>query len=134
MRSRLESCSSLMACISCGVITSAWLWRNSSRCESAMLRCNIGPVLAYPFLRVLYTCSFYVVCDDVNSGGNFVNRLHPELFAEVKTPHFRVVDDVLGIALAQHLTRIDDVGAVGKTEGLAHVLVGDENADAALFQ
>ena len=24
-RSRLESCSSLMACISCGVITSAWL-------------------------------------------------------------------------------------------------------------
>src|SRR5436190_20505566 len=57
-----------MACISCGVITSAWLWRNSSRCESAMLRCNIGPVLAYPFLRVLYTCSFYVVCDDVDSG------------------------------------------------------------------
>src|SRR5258708_2469555 len=105
MRSRLESCSSLMACISCGVITSAWLWRNSSRCESAMLRCNIGPVLAYPFLRVLYTCSFYVVSDDV-----------------------------LGIALAQHLTRIDDVGAVGKTKGLAHVVVGDENADAALFQ
>ena len=35
-----------MACISCGVITRAWLCRNSSLCVSAMLRCNIGPVLA----------------------------------------------------------------------------------------
>src|SRR6266567_1660223 len=134
MRSRLESCSSLMACISCGVITSAWLWRKSSRCESAMLRCNIGPVLAYPFLGPLYTRSFYVVSDDVNSGSNLVSRLHPELFAEIQPPHFRVVDDVLSIALAQHFTRIDDVGAVRETKGLAHVVVGDENADAALFQ
>ncbi len=35
-RSRFESCSSLMACISCGVITSAWLWRICRRCDSAM--------------------------------------------------------------------------------------------------
>src|SRR6266700_5041958 len=104
-----------MACISCGVITSAWLWRNSSRCESAMLRSIIRLVLAYPFLGQLYTHSFYVVSDDVNSGSNLVSRLHPELFTEIQPPHFRVVDDVLGIALAQHFTRIDDVGAVGKT-------------------
>src|SRR6266496_1434672 len=134
MRSRFESCSSLMACISCGVITSAWLWRNSSRCESAMLRCNIGPVLAYPFLGPVYTCSFYVASGDVNSGGNSASRLHSELFAEIQPADFRVVDDVLGIALAQHLTRIDDVGAVGQAERLANIVVGDEDADAAFFQ
>jgi hypothetical protein len=31
-RSRFDNCSSLIACISCGVITSDWLWRNSSLC------------------------------------------------------------------------------------------------------
>src|ERR1700675_4380257 len=32
----LESSSSLMACISCGVMTSAWLWRISSRWDNAI--------------------------------------------------------------------------------------------------
>ena len=31
LNSRLESCSILIACCSCGVITRAWLWRSSSR-------------------------------------------------------------------------------------------------------
>ena len=35
-RSRFESCSSLIACISCGVITSDCDWRNSNLCVSAM--------------------------------------------------------------------------------------------------
>ena len=37
-RSRLDSCSSLIACISCGVITSDCVCRNSSRCVSAIGR------------------------------------------------------------------------------------------------
>ena len=35
-RSRLDSCSSLIACISCGVITSDCVCRNSRRCVSAI--------------------------------------------------------------------------------------------------
>ena len=35
-RSRFDSCSSLIACISCGVITSDWDWRNSSLCVRAI--------------------------------------------------------------------------------------------------
>src|SRR5918994_805151 len=33
----LESCSSLIACCNCGVMTSDWVCRRSRRCESAML-------------------------------------------------------------------------------------------------
>jgi hypothetical protein len=32
-----DSCSILIACCSCGVITRAWLWRSSSRCEKPIL-------------------------------------------------------------------------------------------------
>jgi hypothetical protein len=31
LNSRLDSCSILIACCSCGVMTKAWLWRSSSR-------------------------------------------------------------------------------------------------------
>src|SRR5262245_3842225 len=44
-----------MACISCGVITSEWLCRISSRWVSAILRCTNGPVFAYPVYGPLYT-------------------------------------------------------------------------------
>src|SRR5689334_11642032 len=33
----LESCSSLIACCNCGVMTSDWVCRRSRRCESAMM-------------------------------------------------------------------------------------------------
>ena len=44
-----DSCSSLIACMSCGVITSDWDWRNSSLCVSAMearFDPEVGPILA----------------------------------------------------------------------------------------
>ena len=75
-RSRFESCSSLMACISCGVITSAWLWRISSRCDSAMLPTDYGPVLAYMFLTRLYTALRY-------SRNAFANMRNSNFFAHV---------------------------------------------------
>src|SRR6187549_3524250 len=110
-----------MACISCGVITSAWLCRNSSLCVSAMLRCNIGPVLA------LTESSAAVHRGHANLGGGVNNPLpqhwlHPEFLAQIQPAHFGVVDDVVGVALAQHLTRVDDVGAVGQAERLAHIV------------
>src|SRR4030095_5719131 len=116
-----------MACISCGVITSAWLCRNSSLCVSAMLRCNIGPVLAYPFTGFLYTRPEYelpmVLIKPRRYQNTLTSTLHPELLSEIQPADFRVVDDVVGAALAQHLARIDDVCAVGEAERLA-ALVG----------
>jgi hypothetical protein len=48
----------LIACISCGVITSDWDWRNSSLCVSAMeakTDPKVGPFLAYLFPEAMYT-------------------------------------------------------------------------------
>ncbi len=54
-RSRFDSCSSLIACINCGVITSDCDWRNSNLCVSAMEArtdpLKVGPILAYLFPR-----------------------------------------------------------------------------------
>ncbi len=41
---------------------------------------------------------------------------------------------IVGAALHQHLAVVDDVGAVGRPQRLAHVVVGDQHADAALAQ
>ena len=41
-RSRLDSCSSLIACISCGVITRDCVWRNSNLCDSAIRQSGCG--------------------------------------------------------------------------------------------
>ena len=58
-RSRFDSCSSLIACISCGVITSDCDWRNSSLCVSAMEArtdpMKVGPILAYLSPKPMYT-------------------------------------------------------------------------------
>jgi hypothetical protein len=49
----------LIACISCGVITSDWDCRNSNLCVSAMeARTDprkVGPILAYPSPKPMYT-------------------------------------------------------------------------------
>src|SRR5437762_6202501 len=49
--------------------------------------------------------------------------LKTEFLAKIEPAHFRVVNDVVGTALQQHLARIVDVGAVGETERLAHIVV-----------
>ena len=54
-----------------------------------------------------------------------------EHVAEVDAADFFVGDDVIRRTGGQHLAIVDDVGAVDETKRLAHVVVGDENADAA---
>src|SRR5690606_6489104 len=116
MRSRCESCSSLIACMSCGVMTSDWLWRISSLGESGMAdrgdRANwsgfcLPLSLAQP--RRLSKAKF---------------------LAEVKAADFRAGDDVVGPPLIENLAGMNDVGAVDEAERLAHIVVGDEHADA----
>jgi hypothetical protein len=59
---------------------------------------------------------------------------HSEVFAEVHTAYVGVVDDVLRSAFRQHAPLADDVGVVANAQRFAHVVIGDEYANAALFQ
>src|SRR5262245_35338175 len=65
------------------------------------------------------------------SGAVLENPLYAEFLAEIEAADLGVVDDVVLAPLHQDLSGIDDVGAVGEVERLAHVMVGDEHADAA---
>src|SRR5688572_23575170 len=106
----LESCSSLMACISCGVITRAWLCRISSRCESAIDR--LIPELVRFLLVPTWNNAFLDPCTLPNRRidrngeegerapqerrARTLNRssLQPEFFTQVEPAHIRVVDDL----------------------------------------
>ena len=58
--------------------------------------------------------------------------LKPEFLAKVKAAYIRIVDDLFRTALGQDLPGIDDIGAVGQAERFAHIVVGDQDADAAV--
>src|SRR6185436_14417442 len=53
---------------------------------------------------------------------------------KVKAAYIRIINDLLRTALGQNFPGIDDIGAVGQAERLAHIVVGDQNADAATGQ
>ena len=57
--------------------------------------------------------------------------LEAELVAEVDFANDLVGGDVLGRAFHEDGALMENVGAVNDAEGLAHVVIGDENADAA---
>ncbi len=57
-----------------------------------------------------------------------------KFFAQIELAHLGVVHDVIAPALHQDLAGIDDIGAIGQGEGLAHIVVGDQNADAPAGQ
>src|SRR5258706_2745209 len=90
-----ESCRSLIACCSWGVITSCWASRWT---------CLISSAMTY---------------------------LQPEALAEVDLARLRAGRDRFRTSLFQDQPLVDDVGAVADAERLAHVVVGDQNADAA---
>src|SRR3954465_13541859 len=58
--------------------------------------------------------------------------LKSEFLAKVKAAYIRIVDDFFRTALGQDLPSIDDIGAVGQPQRFAHIMVGDQDADAAV--
>src|SRR5262249_28881994 len=67
-RSRLDSCSSLMACISCGVITSDWDWRNSNLCVSAMGARYVQNLVRFLLNPVQSPCTRLDACKILGTG------------------------------------------------------------------
>src|SRR5690606_29196977 len=54
--------------------------------------------------------------------------------AQVDLAYGLVVDDLVRVAAGQYPPFTDDIGAVANTQSFAHVVVGDEHTDIAVFQ
>src|SRR3954471_18593772 len=128
-----------MACRSCGVMTRAWPWRISSRCEKAIAsplrRAGLAPLRHASCIvsvrNVYRRCSKAVKGD---KGRSPAPSEKAEILAEVEAPDLLVRDDLVRPAFGQNAPGMDDVGAVGEGQRLAHVVVRDQHADAALGQ
>ena len=56
-----------------------------------------------------------------------------EVFTEKSLPCLAVFRDFSGSSFDQDFTLIDDVGGVGDFQGVAHVVVGNDNPDPLFF-
>src|SRR3569832_668028 len=56
------------------------------------------------------------------------------MFAKVDPTHRFIVDDVVRAAARQTRSLVDDVGAVANTERFTRIMVGDQDAYAALLE
>ncbi len=54
--------------------------------------------------------------------------------AEIDPADIFVADNLVGCAFCEHLTIMDDVGAIDDVERLADIVIRDQNADAAILQ
>ena len=66
------------------------------------------------------------LCDSAARSGD------AETLPKVDPAHVLVADHLLGVPLIRTSAVVQDVGSVDDFERLAHVVVGDQNADAAL--
>jgi hypothetical protein len=60
--------------------------------------------------------------------------LQPEVLSQIDLPYCFIINDFLRLAVRQHRSLVDDVGPVADAQRFAHVVIGDEHADAALFE
>src|SRR5262245_54483351 len=65
-------------------------------------------------------------------GALAARALKPEFLAKVKTSYIGIVDNLFRTALGQDLPGVDDIGAIGQAERFAHIVVGNQDADAAI--
>src|SRR5688572_21370001 len=60
--------------------------------------------------------------------------LEAEVLSEIYLSDSLIVDDLLGLPEGEDRTLVDDVGVVTDAERFAHVVVGDQDPDAALLE
>src|SRR5258705_4047273 len=60
--------------------------------------------------------------------------LEAEVLSEIHLANSFIIDDLLGLPEGEDRTLVDDVGVVADAERLAHVVVGDQDPDAALLE
>src|SRR5712672_1235924 len=54
-----------------------------------------------------------------------------EAFAQVHPTDFRIAGQLFGLAVAEDSAIVNDVSAIGYRERFAHVVIGDQDSDAA---
>src|SRR5664279_6105213 len=114
-----------MACISCGVITRAWVWRNSSLCDNAIYGFpggNWSDSCLFLLIAGLYRQRYAIPHCGIAQILSGRIGLELEFLAQIEPAHVGIVDDVLGPALHQHFTGINNIGAVGDIQALVRHL------------
>ena len=66
-----------------------------------------------------------------DSSLEILNLNHGKALAEINPLHVWVIAKLLGSAGTENPAFVDDVSTIGNREGLAHVVVGDQNTNAA---
>ena len=61
-------------------------------------------------------------------------RSDAEILPQIDSAHGLVADDFIGRATHQHFAVVQDIGAVNDFQCFAHVVIGDQHPDAAVFQ
>src|SRR6195256_6886674 len=60
--------------------------------------------------------------------------LQLEVFADINASYVFIIDDLVGFSEGEHQSVVDDVGVVANPQRFPHVVVRDENADAAFLE
>src|SRR6185437_7783412 len=120
---------------SSGLLSTAWAISSSSSvvdiCSSLIACCSWG---------VSTSCCPNDVCSrvfmPVPNGRERARRPRSQLegIPKVDATHVGIVQDRLGRALGQYGALCEDIRAVADSQGLAHVVVGDQHTDAALLE
>src|SRR5258705_10221000 len=120
----VESCNSRIDCCSCGVSVRC--------CES--LSCRV----CFIEMGREDLAGRIVVQTGRNGNGGVVRGmrcpLQPEIFAEINASYVFIIDDLVGFAESEHQSVVDDVGVVANSQRFPHVVVRDEDADAAFLE
>src|ERR1700735_3956004 len=121
--SMVGNCSRRIACCSCGVIVSCC---PSLSCSEGLSIKRAGAVDSRP-----QTSRNHMKNKDYQGRSE---QSHAECLAQVHLTDLGVGKDLLGGAGSNHYATIHDVRPTADAEGFTHVMVGDQNADAASGQ
>src|SRR5881296_3635686 len=119
----VESCSRRIDCCSCGVSVRC--------CESLSCRVCFIEMRREGLARRIVVQTGHI--------GNGVYRgmrcpLQPEIFAEINASYVFIINDLVRFAEGEHQSVVDDVGVVANPQRFPHVMVRDEDADAAFLE
>src|SRR5581483_1130737 len=128
----------LMASIACCCVIHPVTWASNAKISGR------GTRMALPMMSVRSHCLLQIQpCSRWKTSGVpaaadaipvIISDAEREGFAEVDALYFRIATQRFRAAGAENPAVVDDVGAIGDLEGLAHVVVGDQDADAGALQ
>src|ERR1700675_962155 len=96
-------------------------------CRSLMACCNCGVMTRPRPCRISSFCPTPAMVAPCS-------WLEREPLAEIDAAHVAIADDFGGCAFLQQLAVVQNVGTVDDIECVAHIVIRDQNADAAILQ